>query len=343
MSEMSDFKKNYFKHLEDEATAMSKENQNIISAFINFAQSKNIALTEHEFKYTQISGITVNSKNLFLKLNEDIVPDKDGLLDYKYLNSKFKKHVFSSGYFFSDNYIIMADHLFRRAYSLNNGFQPRFIEKFWSIDPSDYDEIKIRLDVDNLKIDIQDSSLLELDTWYGATFNEDVGKISDQVVKLRPSYEFDDFDISSLFGGTYSVDIKWSSSQNIKTFQAEEFKTESINLTIDEELYFPVRYVHAEFDMNTNTFRHFDGAFHFYTEQEYYQRRDSDLNYNKKEYSQIKSRSKKLFKINGQISTETFVDLTSHFFSKNPLVYEYFTGQYPQHIKDILEKIRNKK
>jgi len=112
-------------------------------------------------------------------------------------------------------------------------------------------------------------------------------------------------------------------------------------LRIDEELYFPVRYIHAEFDMNTNTFRHFDGAFHFYTEQEYYQRRDSDLNYNKKEYSQIKSRSKKLFKINGQISTETFVDLTSHFFSKNPLIYEYFTDQYPQHINEILEKIRN--
>lgn len=66
---MSDFKKNYFKHLEEEATAMLKENQSIISAFINFAQSKNIALTGHEFKYTQISGITVNSKNLFLKLN----------------------------------------------------------------------------------------------------------------------------------------------------------------------------------------------------------------------------------------------------------------------------------
>lgn len=338
---MSDFKKNYFQHLEEEAAAMLKENQNIISAFINFAKSKNIDLTEHEFKYVQISGIIVNSKDLFLKLNEDIVPDKDGLLDYKYLNSKFKKHVFSDGYFCGDNYIVMADHLFRRAHSPGHGFQPRFIEKFWRINPSDYDEIKIRLDVDNLKIDIQDSSILELDTWYGATFNQDVGKISNQVVKLRPSDDFDDFHISSLFGDAYSVDIKWSLLQNIKTFQAEEFKTESINLKIDEELYFPVRYVHAEYDMNTNTFRHFDGAIHFYTEQEYYQRRNSDLNYNKKEYSQIKSRSKKLFKINGQISTETFVDLTSHFFSKNPLIYEYFTGQYPQHIKDILEKIRN--
>ena len=233
---MPDLNKDYFKHLEEEATAMLKENQNIISAFINFAQSKNIDLTEQEFKYTQMSGITVNSKDLFLKLNEDIVPDKDGLLDYKYLTSKLNKHVFSDGYFFADNYIVMADHLFRQAYSPNNGFQPRFIEKFWSIDPYDYDEIKIRLDVDNLKIDIQDSSLLELDTWYGVIFNKDVGEISDQVVKLRPSYDFDDFDISSLFGGTYSVDVKWSSSQNIKTFQAEEFKTESINLTIDEEL-----------------------------------------------------------------------------------------------------------
>ena len=159
---MSDFKKNYFQHLEEEAAAMLKENQNIISAFINFAKSKNIDLTEHEFKYVQISGIIVNSKDLFLKLNEDIVPDKDGLLDYKYLNSKFKKHVFSDGYFCGDNYIVMADHLFRRAHSPGHGFQPRFIEKFWRINPSDYDEIKIRLDVDNLKIDIQDSSILEL-------------------------------------------------------------------------------------------------------------------------------------------------------------------------------------
>ena len=33
MSEMSDFKKNYFKHLEEEVTAILKENQNIVSVF----------------------------------------------------------------------------------------------------------------------------------------------------------------------------------------------------------------------------------------------------------------------------------------------------------------------
>ncbi|EFK35868.1 Uncharacterised protein [Chryseobacterium gleum] len=73
MSEMSDFKKNYFKHLEEEVTAILKENQNIVSVFINFAQLKNINLIEQELKYAQMSGITVNSKDLFLKLNEDIL------------------------------------------------------------------------------------------------------------------------------------------------------------------------------------------------------------------------------------------------------------------------------
>ncbi len=338
---MSNLQKNYYRHLEQEAVEILKKNESVISAFINFAKSKGIDLTEQNFKYVQISGIIVTSNNLFLKLNEELTLDKDGLLDFKHLNSKFKKHRFSNGYLFADNYIAMADYLFRRAYSVNNSFQPRFIEKFWNLDPTNYDELKVRLDLNSLKVDIQDTSTLELDTWYGATFNHDVGKISDQVVKLRPSHEFDDFDISYFFGDTYSLDVKWSSTQNIKTFQAEEFKTENIIIEIDDKMYFPVRYVHAEFDMNKNSFRHFDGAFHFYTEQEYYQRRDSDLNYNKKENSQIKSRSKKVFKINGQISTDIFVDLTSHFFSKNPLIYEYFTGQYPQYIIEILEKIRN--
>ena len=33
MSEMSDLNKDYFKHLEEEATAMLKENQNIIFSY----------------------------------------------------------------------------------------------------------------------------------------------------------------------------------------------------------------------------------------------------------------------------------------------------------------------
>ena len=338
---MSDLQKNYLKRLQEEAEEMLQKHENTVKSFINFAQSKNVVITEKDFQYIQKSGVIMTSENVFLKFNEDILTDKDGLLDFKLLNSTFKRHIFSAGYFFADNYIVTASPLFRRAYSAHNGFEPRFIEKFWTIDPSEYDEVKIRMDVHHLKIDLNDASMLELDTWYGATFSQDVNLISDQVVKLRPSNDIDDFYISSLFADAYSVDVKWSSSKNIKTFQAEEFKTENIKLKMGDDILYPVRYVHAEFDLNTNKFRHFDGAFHFYTEEEYFQRRDSDLNYNKKENSQIKSRSIKVFKINGQISTETFVDLTSHFFSKNPLINEYFDGQYPQHILEILEKIRN--
>ncbi|MDH6252395.1 hypothetical protein M2347_002122 [Chryseobacterium sp. H1D6B] len=337
MSEMSDFKKNHIKQLEEEEKKVLQDSEKLIMDFIRFAENKDIELTEQDFKYTQKSGIVVESTDIFLRLNDDIVPDKDGLFDYKLLNSKFKKQMFSDGYFFADNYIAMASPLFRRNYSSLNGFQPRFIEKFWALAPSDYDEIKISLNQHHLKIDTKDSAQLELDTWYGSVFDQNVENISDQLVKLRPSPEFDDSEISFFFADTYSVDIKWALSKTIKTFQAEEFKSENIKVKIDGIVYFPVRYVHAEFDMNTLNFRHFDGAFHFYTEEEYFRRRDSDLNYNRKDHSQIKSRSKKLFKINGEISTEKWVDLTSHFFSRNPLVYEYFNGSYPPNIKEILD------
>ncbi|WP_052187018.1 hypothetical protein [Chryseobacterium indologenes] len=337
MSEMSDFRENYIKQLEKEAEKALKDNEKIILDFIRFAASKNIELTTQDFRYTQISGIVVESHDILLKLNEDLLPDKDGLLDYKLLNSKFKKQIFSDGYFFADNYITMANPLFRRSYSSLNGFQPRFINKFWDIDPTVYDEIKISLDQHNLKIDVNNAAILELDTWYGSVFNQNVESISDQLVKLRPSPDFNESEINFFFADTYSLDIKWALSKNIKTFQAEEFKSEHIKVKIDDIIYFPVRYIHAEFDMNTLSFRHFDGAFHFYTEEEYLRRRDSDLNYNRKDHSQIKSKSKKLFKINGTIPIETWVDLTGHFFSRNPLIYEYFNGEYPPNIKEILD------
>ena len=149
--------------------------------------------------------------------------------------------------------------------------------------------------------------------------------------------------ISFFFSDSYALDIKWYTKDNIKVFQAEEFKTEKIKVEKDGIEYFPVRYVHAEFDLDKNYFRHFDGAIHYYTENEYLSRRDSDFNYNSKTESHIKTKSEKLFKINGEISIETWIEYTSHFFSKNSLAYEYFEGKYPKHIIELLEKVNNQK
>ncbi|MCC3215558.1 hypothetical protein EGI15_02915 [Chryseobacterium cucumeris] len=87
MSEMSDFRENYIKQLEREAEKALKDNEKIILEFIHFATNKNLELTTQNFKYTQISGIIVESPDILLKLNEDLLPDKGGLLDYKMRSS----------------------------------------------------------------------------------------------------------------------------------------------------------------------------------------------------------------------------------------------------------------
>ena len=54
--------------------------------------------------------------------------------------------------------------------------------------------------------------------------------------------------------------FEWKSYGGIKSFQALEFKNKKVQLTIDGEIFYPVRYVHAEYDLGSNSFRHFDGA-----------------------------------------------------------------------------------
>lgn len=140
-------------------------------------------------------------------------------------------------------------------------------------------------------------------------------------------------------GHTYSLDIKWSSKDGIKVFQAEEFKVEKSRIIKNGKEYHPVKYLHAEFDIEAGSFRHFDGAIHFYTEDEYYQRRDQDFNYNFKNHLQLKTLSQKLFKINGQIEITDWVTLVSHYLTGNPLVFEYFEGKLPDRILQIIDKL----
>ncbi len=138
----------------------------------------------------------------------------------------------------------------------------------------------------------------------------------------------------------HCLDVKWSESDEIKTFQSLELKTEDVQLEIDGQSYFPARYLHAEFDITTNCFRHFDGAVQFFLRDEYFQRRDSDFNMTAKNADHIKARSKKVFKLNGPLKADLWVELCCQFYAANPLTFEYFTGAYPQHITNILKKIQ---
>ncbi|MEP7374635.1 MAG: hypothetical protein ABI675_14670 [Chitinophagaceae bacterium] len=268
--------------------------------------------------------------------------DKEGLFVFDNLLKNFERRGFVNGYLYADNFMLMAHPYFRRGLHDLNNYAPRFVEFFWNhSDPGV--EKYISLDNDRVRINVDSTTYMELDTWFGAKFNQNIQEIPDGIVKIRPPADLRESLISFFFRDAYSLDIKWASKEGIKSFQAEEFKTEVVKITKDGIEYYPVRYLHAEYDIGKGYFRHFDGAIHFYTEAEYYSRRNVDFNYNSKTSAHIKTSSQKLFKMNGVVSIDTWIEFTSHFLTGNPLVFEYFEGGYPKHITDMIQKFRQSK
>jgi hypothetical protein len=235
--------------------------------------------------------------------------------------------------------MVMAHPYFRRGYYKNSNFAPRFIEIFSGYN-KDTIQKYLAIDNDRVRINVDNSMYMEFDTWYGAKFINTISDIQDGIVKLRPPLGLEPSDIEFFFGNTYSLDIKWTSKNGIKVFQAEEFKADKSRIVKNGNEYYPVKYIHAEFDIHAGTFRHFDGAIHFYTEEEYYQRRENDFNYNSKNSLQLKTLSQKLFKVNGQVTIEEWVNLVSHYLTGNPLIFEYFEGKLPDNILDTVEKLK---
>lgn len=312
-----------------------------IDEFIGYCNSRHINLTKVNIDYIQTIGIIARYPNIAYLLNEKIIPDKENLVGVNLLESEFQKRPFASGYYYADKYMVMAHPYFRRGYHECNNFAPRFMDVFWNYNQTDIQKY-IAIDPDRVRINVDNTLYMELDTWYGAKFQRTIKDIDDGIVKLRPPLDLTPFEIEFLFGDVYALDMKWSSKNGIKTFQAEEFKSERCRISINGREFFPSKYLHAEFDMNKNRFKHFDGAIHFYTSDEYYQRRDSDFNYNNKNNAKLKTSSTKLFKVNGAIGIADWMELTSQYLTKNPLVFEYFEGSLPKHLQEIIQKKRKR-
>lgn len=341
MESQTDIQQRYFQHLREEEKEELAANADIIESFKQHCKNLGIKLTDDSFRYIQRIGIVATHPNLLGYLCTDFSKDKEGLVSFNYLNNRFKKRTLANGFLYADNFMLMAHPYFRRGLYLNNNFAPRFIEYFWHFNEPGIDSY-ISLDYDRVRVNVDDSIFMEFDTWYGALFKKNISDISDGVIKLAPPGDFDDFTNSFLFGDTHSFDIKWQTKKGIKSFQAEEFKNEKCTIDKEGEEFYPARYIHAEFDMGKNTFRHFDGAIHFYTADEYFSRRDSDFNYNSKNSHHIKTPSEKLFKMNGNISIDNWMKFSSQFFTGNPLVNEYFEGEYPDQVSEILKAMKNR-
>lgn len=342
MEKLTEHQKAYLQRLIEEERKELAEKAELIASFKKYAFEIGIQLTEENFRYFQTIGIVACYPNILGLLRPDIIKDKEGLLRFDSLLHIFERNKFMTGFLYGDKFAIMAHPYFRRSFYPNNNFAPRFIEFFWSLNKSDID-LYIAIDFDRVGINLDELGSLELDTWFGPNFNRNITDIEDGIGKLRPPLDINEHYISFFFSDVYALDIKWQTKDGaIRVFYAEEFKTEKVRIKKDGNEYFPARYIHAEFDLKENTFRHFDGAIHFYTPDEYYRRRDVDFNYNAKNPHHIKTLSEKVFKMNGKIPIDMWVEFTGQFFSGNPLVIEYFEGKYPQHVIEMLEAVRNK-
>lgn len=314
---------------------------NNIDLIFNTLKEQNLVVTENNLKYSDKVGLTLELENIALYLSPELNVNDDGLVKCQQLEKLYKKKS-REGYYHTNNYMLMLTSFLRRGMHHANNWAPLFVMKFWELDFTEI-EASIRLDYDRVKIDVDDSILVELDTWFGAPFEKEIINIKDGISKLRPPLDIEETLLKSIFNHKYSLDIKWNTTGNIKTFQALEFNQEDITVELHKEVYHPVKYIHAEFNIKNNVFQHFDGAIHFYTPEEYKSRRDSDFNYIYKNTTTIKAKSKKIFRLDGKIPQNIWLDLTCHFFAGNPLIIEYFTGSYPQHVTKLIKKIRKNK
>jgi len=338
---LDEIQKRHLENLKEIEREELSNNKEAIELFQDYAAQRSIILEPDNFRYFQTTGVVAIYPNLLPLLNSSIAVDKEDLFDFKELCLLFEKKRFMPGYLSNSDYSIMAHPYFRRVFREINNYAPRFIDLFWSFNSANIQSY-ISLDLNRVRIDKSDFGYMELDTWFGAKFEKTIENISDGIVKLRPPLDLENRHIDFIFANAYSLDIKWTTKGNIKSFQLEEFKDETIKIFKNETEFYPVRYVHAEYDLSSQNFRHFDGAIHFYTKEEYFQRRDSDFNYNSKNISHIKTLSQKLFKMNGVVPVEKFIEFTSHFLTGNPLIIEYFEGKYPEQIQKILDAIRVK-
>lgn len=331
--------RNYQNHLKEEKENELFKNSELIRNFTEFCLEKKVVLQNENFDFIPTIGIVATYPNIVTLLNNNIKEDKEGLFEVSILEKEFVTKPFATGYYYSDKYMVMAHPYFRRGHRNNSNFSPRFVEEFWRLNKPEYHKY-ISIDSDRVRINVDNRMYMEFDTWFGAKFKKNISEIEDGIIKLRPPLDLDPFDIDFLFGNTYSVDIKWSSKENVKIFQLEEFKAEKERIIKDGIEYFPVRYIHAEYDKISEKFRHFDGAIHFYTMEEYYLRRDENFNYNTKNDLQLKTLSQKLFKINGKVELTDWINLVSHYLTADPLIFEYFEGKFPDHVNEYIEKIR---
>lgn len=283
--------------------------------------------TEAQRYYFNIKSIAKNNieKSEVLRKFPELAAnlDDDGLLIID--NNNFILH--TGGIEYKD-YILHYHQFLRRGYTSNPNFDffgclIKYYEQSGNIN-----KFRIAIDHRRLMSKKSYSQIFECDTWYGAPFDPE--RIDDpQYIGLTIIKRNKD----SLFELTNKLDrteFYWSYNKGTKSIEIEEisdleYKFENYNLN---------KYLHSERDISKKIFSHVDGAVKIYLENNYSYRFNSKMPSEYKAFNKIK-----LWRIDGSIDLENWIDLVAFFYKGNEMIIEYFN---PEEFEKIFElRIRN--
>jgi hypothetical protein len=222
------------------------------------------------------------------------------------------------------DHVLHYHQFLRREYSArpNFDFFYRFIAYYHKTKTTN----QFRIAIDHRKIMRRDfyQQIIELDTWYGPPFDPEKLDAPD-VIGLTIVKRNKD----SLFELENSLDrteFFWSFRDGIKTFQIEEISS----LGYQFESYYLNKYVHSERDTHRKMFRHLDGAVKVYLPDNYSARLKANMPNEPKCFAKPK-----LFRVDGEIELEDWVELISFFYKSNEMIIEYFN---PEEFENIFEE-----
>lgn len=216
----------------------------------------------------------------------------------------------------------------RRGYTSNPNFD--FICRFIAYYHRTRSDNQFRIAIDHRRIMPKEfyQHIIELDTWFGPRFDPE--KLDDpQAIGLTVVKRNKD----SLFELTNRLDrteFYWSFRRGIKTLQIEEISDEGYQF----DHYYVNKYVHSERDTRKKVLRHFDGAVKVYLRDSYKDRLNSYMPNQAKSYSKIK-----LFRVDGDIAIDDWIELISFFYKSNEMIIEYFDPE--QFEQEFEERVRD--
>jgi hypothetical protein len=295
------------------------EFQNEILSKISNLNDSNIDFLRSECVFARREGIAAEVYPELFTQNTLLV-DKDGLVDYRELLSRFEEVMPGVFHDKERDIIVVAHRFFRRRLSHLNALNSDFLISF-SKTAIAHPELRARLklDPDLIGHPLSARSLVELEYWHGPKYNDDIDKIPNGVAEHKAdnyTREYEGVDRTQVWWKAPETRVDDDVVKQYRTFEVEELVEDPSPGLLDE--HYGCRYAHAEYSLGLGAITHFDGAIRAYHCDDYLTRIDNLIDKAGKQSSYTK-----LFRFDGELPVSDWKRLLSDYYRGNNLIPEY--------------------